>query len=57
MKSINIKPTNKNIKVPFENGSGHVPEKGIKVKQNSYWLRRVKDGDLEIVEPKTNKTK
>lgn len=29
----------------------HVPEEGMEVPVESYWIRRVQDGDLEVVAP------
>jgi len=36
--------------------SGHVvPEKGATVRMNTYWRRRIKDGDVSIVSPSPSK--
>lgn len=29
----------------------HIPELGASVERTSYWLRRIKDGDVSIVPP------
>jgi hypothetical protein len=29
----------------------HIPDEGAKVPRNSYWLRRLRDGDVVLVEP------
>lgn len=29
----------------------HVPDEGMEVPEESYWIRRVQDGDLELAAP------
>ncbi len=48
-----IRPTSKDIQVPIPPpGEGVLPEEGAEVEKSTYWLRRLRDGDVVKATPK-----
>jgi len=41
-----LKPANPEILVPIPGTNTHLPAEGKEVPKTSYWLRRLKDGDV-----------
>lgn len=56
MKKVTVKPARKELKVPFPGGTGFVPAAGVKVKMNSYFARRIKEGDLVVAGSRKTET-
>ena len=48
--SLFVKPRS-GLKVRDPRVLGHLPESGAKVPRNTYWLRRLKSGDVVEAEP------
>lgn len=48
MNTVTLKPA-AGVKVRLPDGSGHLAAEGEAVLMSSYWRRRIKDGDVEIV--------
>jgi len=55
-KIIKVKPR-KDLKVPYPESRRFLPAQGADVPRNRYWIKRLKDGDVEEVEsaPKEEK--
>lgn len=56
MTEIILKPR-EGLMVPLPDGAGVLPDKGQKVQINSYWRRRLMDGDVVEVGATPKKTK
>lgn len=54
MAFIKLKPA-KGLKVKKPNDLTWLNEEGEEVEKDSYWIRRLKDGDVELITPKTRK--
>lgn len=62
MKKIKVKPSLKGLKVINPKTSRHLSENGEEVERSSYWIRRIKSGDVlivqdEIIEEKKKQSK
>ena len=55
MNKIHVKPA-PGVQVRTETGAV-IPKSGQRVQDNSYYRRRIKDGDLVLIENKTSKRK
>lgn len=49
MPKMKLRPTRKGLKVPFSMSQKYLKEEGESVKMSSYWIRRMKEGDVEEV--------
>jgi len=49
MSKIMVRPTKKGLKVPFPMSQRFLNEEGEMVHRSSYWIRRMKEGDVEEV--------
>lgn len=54
---IKVKPANAAIKIRDPETLEFLSEKGEEKPRSAYWLARVQDGDVVIVEPKPTTTK
>lgn len=54
---IKVKPANAEIKIRDPETLEFLSEKGEDKPRNAYWLARVQDGDVVIVDPKPTETK
>lgn len=51
MSNFFLKPTDPDVKVRDPVTKEHLPESGQEKPRNSYWLRRIKDGDVMEARP------
>lgn len=56
MNSMKIKPTNKNTPVRDPETRRPLADEGEVKPKNPYWMRRLNDGDVEIVDVDSKKT-
>jgi len=49
---VHVKPTRQEVKVLDPTTRLNLPLEGAEVERSSYWIRRERDGDVQISEPK-----
>jgi hypothetical protein len=47
-----VVPTRPEVKVLDPTTGAHIPSEGAEVERSTYWLRRLRDGDVKAGEPK-----
>lgn len=57
MKKINVRPDGKKVRLPPSMGGGLMDEKGMSVPRDAYWLRRLRGGDVVLVQDSKPKSR
>ncbi|MDD9911655.1 MAG: DUF2635 domain-containing protein [Alphaproteobacteria bacterium] len=52
-----VRPARKKLKVRNPETGQHLPAEGMHVTQSTYWLRRIKDGDVLTTQVKESTNK